>query len=170
MQNSALGESGDLALTQSQLLNVIHEEKRRLDSLTLKYIDGDVEKETYLRMKKDLEESVQSKESALSAASNRESVALEILKTKLDAGIKASQYMFGNSQFRREVLKSLGGMHTWDGSTLRFTVDPIIHKIVTFEPGEPSSQSPKSDDFYPDNQNWWTLVDDLRTITWQFAA
>ena len=163
VQNAALSESGDLALTQSQLAGSIQEEKRRLDSLTLKYIDGDVEKETYLRMKQQMEESIRSKESALSAACNREAVALEVLKTKLDAGVKASMYAFGNSQFRREVLKSLGGKHTWDGSTLRFTVDPIIHKIVTFEPGETSSQSPKSDDFYPDNQNWWSLVDDLRT-------
>jgi len=137
---------------------------KRLDSLTMKYVDGDIGREVYQRAKDQLEGAIAERRAVIQGLEDREGIVLAHIKQKLDAGVKARSYGVEDQNFRRTVLSSLGTGHVLDGKKLELRADPILQKIASFEPGARSSQSAKSDDFVPDDQVWWSLVDDIRTV------
>lgn len=163
VQNACLREQTQADGSVSALTDALNVDVRRLDSLTMKFVDGDIGREAYQRAKSQLETAILERRSTLKGLEDREAIVLSHIKQKLDAGVKAKDYAIGDQNLRRTVLTSLGAGHVLDGKEVRFRADPILQKIASFEPGARSSQSPKSDDFVPDHQVWWSLVDDIRT-------
>jgi site-specific DNA recombinase len=165
VQNACLKEQTQADGSVSALIDALNVDVRRLDSLTMKFVDGDIGREAYQRTKSQLETAILERRSTLKGLEDRDSIVLSHIKQKLDAAVKARDYAIGDQNLRRTVLTSLGAGHVLDGKEVKFRADPILQKIASFEPGARSSQSPKSDDFVPDDQVWWSLVDDIRTET-----
>ncbi len=157
--NGSSLDQGESEASIEEARAVLGADMKRLDSLTMKYIDGDVERDTYQRMQQELNQSIEKRRRIIRRLENRESMLLTHIQEKLKAGVQANQYIGGDQNLRRGVLNSLGGPHVFRGNHVEFRADPVLQKIASFEPGNGSSQSAKSDDFVPDDQLWWTLGD-----------
>lgn len=169
-QNSATQESSEIRESIDETRNVLENDLQRLDTLTIRYVDGDIQKSTYLRVKSSLEQAIETRRDVLRRIENREAVAMAYIRQKLDAAENASRYEIGDQNLRRQILVSLGIGHVMNQGRIEFQADPVLQKIASFEPGNNSSQSVKSDDFLPDHQVWWTLVEDIRTIAREFPT
>lgn len=163
VKNACLSEQTQGVGSVGALNDALNTDIKRLDSLTMKFVDGDIEREVYQRTKSQLEAAILERRSILQGLENREAVVLSHIRQKLEAGVAARSYVVGDQNLRRTVLNSLGAGHVLDGKEVKFRADPVLQKIASFEPGATSSQSVKSDDFVPDDQVWWRLVDDIRT-------
>lgn len=143
----------------------IRAQTERLDSLTLKFVDSEITRDVYHRLKSALEAQIAEDKAQHTALANSADEIAELVKSRLDAMLRASNFAAGNTQYRREILLAVGSDHKMEGKAIHFRPDPVIEKIASFEPGSTSSQSIKSSDFSPDSRIWWTLVDDIRSCT-----
>lgn len=165
VQNSCLDEEVQGDNSMGELSELLMSDLKRLDSLTMKFVDGDIGREVFQRAKERLESAISERRSVIQRLEDREGIVLAHIKQKLEAGVQATNYgLYDDANLRRTVLTSLGAGHVLEGKEVRFRADPVLQKIASFEPGARSSQSPKSDDFSPDDQIWWSLVDDIRTV------
>ena len=164
VRSSCLGEQVQGENSMVELSELLTSDLKRLDSLTMKFVDGDIGREVYQRAKDRLENAITERRNVIQRMEDREGIVLAHIKQKLDAGVLAMIYgLYHDANLRRTVLTSLGAGHVLEGKEVRLRADPVLQKIASFEPGARSSQSTKSDDFSPDDQIWWSLVDDIRT-------
>jgi hypothetical protein len=169
-QNSALQDQSSIRESILETRSELEKDIQRLDALTMRYVDGDIAKITYGRVKSQLEKTIEDRRGVLRRIENREAVALTYIRDKLETAEGAARYDAGDHGLRRVILSSLGVGHVFNGGRVEFRADPVLQKIASFEPGNRSSQSVKSDDFVPDHQVWWSLVDDIRTETTAYLS
>ncbi|HMS55294.1 MAG TPA: recombinase family protein [Fimbriimonadaceae bacterium] len=155
------------ASAYAEAARIAKESRRRLDSLTMLYVDGEIGKEEYQRSKRSLSGQLAEAESRAELLLNRDQQALLWIDKQVEAALQSSMFELGDTNLRRSMLVSVGASRRLDPRSMHISVCPVIKKIASFEPLKLISQSSKVDDFASLNLHWGDWCEEIRTLCYE---
>lgn len=157
----------EAASAYAEAARIAKESRRRLDSLTMLYVDGEIGKEEYQRSKRSLSGQLAEAESRAELLLNRDQQALLWIDKQVEAALQSSMFELGDTNLRRSMLVSVGASRRLDPRSMHISVCPVIKKIASFEPLKLISQSSKVDDFASLNLHWGDWCEEIRTLCYE---
>lgn len=149
--------------------------KNRLDSLTLMYADGDIEKNQFLSSKESTTKEIEQLEKEITQVEHKTKQWYDIAEDYLNLATNAGTILKErDSLTKRTLLSKLGSNQLIKDQKLHFiTAKPLLSiqncyayykaKKPAFEPENPLDKQRDYKDLYIQNSVWWTKLRDVRT-------
>lgn len=159
--------ASDSAVAVAEAQYAADNARKRLDKLTMLYIDGGVGKEEYDRAKSTLQQEAQDADARSIRLRNRDMAAMSWVERKFTTALKCSYFEGGNTELRRTVLATLGETPKMSSEWVELNVCPILQKIASFEPTQIGSWKQKTPSKMESAFSWGAWAEAIRTEVYE---